>query len=180
MDQRENHLVDEALEVSDQPLSPATKKQRKFVLQIVQPSLIGLMDGSVSSLSPVFAAAYATRSSHTAFLIGLATSVGAGISMAFAEALSDDGKVTGRGNPWVRGGVCGLMTFLGAFGHTVPFLIPDFTKALWIAIVVVVVELLLISWVRHRYMDTPLLKAAFQVIVGGTLVFIAGILIGQG
>jgi VIT1/CCC1 family predicted Fe2+/Mn2+ transporter len=158
---------------------PPDDRKRAFVLGVVQPGLAGLMDGSVSSLAPLFAAAFATRDSRTAFLVGLATAVGAGISMAFSEALSDDGKLSGRGNPWLRGSVCGLMTFLGAVGHTLPFLIPDFRLAAAIAIGVVVVELLVIAWVRHRYMDTPLLSATFQVVVGGVIVFAAGILIGS-
>ena len=153
-------------------------KQRNFILSVVQPSLAGLMDGSISSLAPLFAAAFATRDSHTAFLVGLATAIGAGISMAFSEGLSDDGKLSGRGSPWVRGMVCGLMTFLGALGHTLPFLIPAFLTAALIAAAVVIVELLLIAWIRNRYMDTPLLAATFQVVVGGVIVFLAGILIG--
>ena len=154
-------------------------KQRAFVLSVVQPGLAGLMDGSISSLAPLFAAASATRDSHTAFLVGLATAVGAGISMAFSEGLSDDGKLSGRGSPWLRGAVCGLMTFLGAVGHTLPFLIPAFLTATLIAGGVVMVELLLIAWIRNRYMDTPLLAATFQVVVGGVIVFLAGILIGS-
>jgi rubrerythrin len=154
-------------------------QRRLFVLQIVQPGLAGLMDGSVSTLAPVFAAAFATRQSWDAFLVGLAASIGAGISMGFAEALSDDGSLTGRGLPWVRGGICGLMTAAGGIGHTLPFLIPSFHMALLVAIAVVVVELAAISYIRHRYMDTPLLQAAFQVLVGGALVFIVGILIGS-
>src|SRR5437899_217792 len=136
------------------------------------------MDGSVSSLAPVFAAAFATRSSHDAFLVGLAASVGAGISMGFAEALSDDGSMTGRGKPLLRGLVCGLMTTAGGIGHTLPFLISGFRTATAVASGVVAIELLAISFVRNRYMDTPFLSAAFQVIVGGVLVFLAGILIG--
>ncbi|HLI29679.1 MAG TPA: ferritin family protein [Terriglobia bacterium] len=154
-------------------------QRRLFVLQIVQPGLAGLMDGSVSTLAPVFAAAFATRSSGDAFLVGLAASVGAGISMGFAEALSDDGALTGRGHPWLRGVVEGLMTTAGGIGHTLPFLIPNFKIAMTAAICVVLVELSIISYVRHRYMDTPFLSAAFQVIVGGLLVFVAGILIGS-
>lgn len=154
-------------------------EERAFILSVVQPGLAGLMDGSVSSLAPLFAAAFATRDSRMAFLVGLATAVGAGISMAFSEALSDDGKISGRGNPWLRGPVCGGMTFLGAIGHTLPFLISNFDVAMAIAAVIVVVELLAIAWVRHRYMDTPLLQASFQVIVGGAIVFVAGILIGS-
>jgi len=153
--------------------------KRRFVLQIVQPGLAGLMDGSVSTLAPVFAAAFATRSSWDAFLVGLAASLGAGISMGFAEAMSDDGVLSGRGRPWARGTVCGLMTTAGGIGHTLPFLIGDFYYATALAVAIVAVELGVIAWIRHRYMDTPLMAAAFQVIVGGTLVFIVGILIGS-
>jgi erythrin-vacuolar iron transport family protein len=153
--------------------------RRLFVLQIVQPGLAGLMDGSVSTLAPLFAAAFATHSSWAAFLVGLAASVGAGISMGFAEALSDDGSLTGRGHPWVRGVVCGLMTTAGGIGHTMPFLISNFHLALTVAGAVVAVELGVISYIRHRYMDTPFLSATFQVVVGGVLVFLSGILIGS-
>jgi VIT1/CCC1 family predicted Fe2+/Mn2+ transporter len=137
------------------------------------------MDGSVSTLAPVFAAAFATRSSPDAFLVGLAASVGAGISMGFAEALSDDGSLTGRGHPWVRGFICGLMTMAGGIGHTLPFLIRDFRLATTAAVAVVTAELAAISYIRHRYMDTPFLSAAFQVVVGGVLVFLTGIVIGS-
>ncbi len=154
-------------------------QRRLFVLQIVQPGLAGLMDGSVSTLAPVFAAAFATKNSWDAFLVGLAASIGAGISMAFAEALSDDGSLTGRGRPVLRGGVTGLMTTAGGIGHTLPFLIQDFRVAFIAAVMVVAVELGVIAWVRNRYMDTPLLSAAFQVVVGGVLVFLAGIWIGS-
>jgi rubrerythrin len=154
-------------------------QHRMFVLQYVQPGLAGLMDGSVSTLAPLFAAAFATRNPWETFLVGLAASVGAGISMAFAEALSDDGSLTGRGTPWIRGSVTGLMTAVGGLGHTLPYLIPDFWTATVLAFAVVIVELAAISWIRHRYMDTPLLSAAFQVMVGGALVFAAGILIGS-
>src|SRR3989440_11983479 len=150
-----------------------------FVLQYVQPGLAGLMDGSVSTLAPLFAAAFATHNTWETFLVGMAASVGAGISMAFAEALSDDGSLTGRGAPVVRGAVCGVMTAIGGLGHTLPYLIPDFWIATSVSIVVVIVELAAISWIRWRFMDTPLLSAAFQVMVGGMLVFIAGILIGS-
>ena len=153
--------------------------RRLFVLQIVQPGLAGLMDGSVSTLAPLFAAAFATRNSWDAFLVGLAASVGAGISMGFAEALSDDGSLTGRGYPWVRGVVCGLMTTVGGIGHTLPYLIADFHLATILAVAVVLVELAAISYIRYRYMDTPFLSAAFQVMVGGALVFLAGIVIGS-
>ena len=154
-------------------------QRRMFVLQVVQPGLAGLMDGSVSTLAPLFAAAFATHSSRDALLVGLASSVGAGISMAFAEALSDDGAISGRGHPLIRGGVCGLMTAAGGLGHTLPFILPDFHAAFTIAVAVVVVELIAISWIRHHYMETPFLSAAFQVIVGGVLVFVAGIIIGS-
>ena len=152
---------------------------RAFVLQYVQPGLAGLMDGSVSTLAPLFAAAFATGRSWDAFLVGMAASIGAGISMGFAEALSDDGSITGRGHPWMRGFVCGLMTTLGGLGHTLPFLIPDFHVATTLAVAVVLVELWAIAWVRARYMDTPFLQAAFQVVLGGVLVFVTGILIGS-
>ena len=153
--------------------------RRMFLLQYVQPGLAGLMDGSVSTLAQLFAAAFATHSTWETFLVGMAASVGAGISMGFAEALSDDGSLTGRGTPWVRGTICGLMTTLGGIGHTLPYLIPDFWTATALAIAVVAVELALISWIRYRYMDTPFLNAAFQVVIGGVLVFLAGILIGS-
>jgi erythrin-vacuolar iron transport family protein len=154
-------------------------QRRLFVLQIVQPGLTGLMDGSVSTLAPVFAAAFATQSSHDAFVVGLAASVGAGISMGFAEGVSDDGSLTGRGRPLLRGIVCGLMTAAGGIGHTLPFLIANFRTATAVAVFVVAIELLLISWIRNRYMDTPFLRAAFQVVVGGVLVFLVGIWIGS-
>jgi len=153
-------------------------RQRLFVLQIVQPGLAGLMDGSVSTLAPVFAAAIATQNAWSAFVVGMAASVGAGISMGFAEALSDDGSLTGRGHPVIRGVVCGLMTALGGVGHTLPFLLPHFHAAFVAAVAVVAVELAVITWVRHRYMDTPALSAAIQVFVGGVLVFLTGLLIG--
>ncbi len=151
---------------------------RLFVLQIIQPGLAGLMDGSVSTLAPLFAAAFATKNPHDAFIVGLAASVGAGISMGFAEALSDDGSLTGRGKPFLRGLVCGLMTTLGGIGHTLPYLIPNFQLATTVAMAVVVAELFAISYIRNRYMDTPFLQAAFQVVIGGLLVFLSGILIG--
>ena len=154
-------------------------QRRLFVLQIVQPGLAGLMHGSVSTLAPVFAAAFATTDSWTAFRVGLAASAGAGISMGFAEALSDDGSLTGRGHPWVRGVVCGAMTTLGGIGHTLPFLLKDFRMALWAATAVVFAELALITWIRHRYMDSPWVSAALQVGLGGVLVFVTGWLIGS-
>ena len=152
--------------------------RRNFVLQIVQPGLVGLMDGSVSTLAPVFAAAFATHQPFQAFQVGLAASVGAGISMGFAEALADDGKLSGRGTPLIRGVVCGLMTTAGGIGHTLPFLIPDLRLALLIAFVVVLVELAAITWIRWRYMDSAPLPAAVQILFGGGLVFAAGIIIG--
>ena len=154
-------------------------ERRMFILQYIQPGLAGLMDGSVSTLAPVFAAAFATRDSHDAFLVGMAASIGAGISMGFAEALSDDGVLSGRGHPYIRGTICGLMTTLGGIGHTLPFLISGFAVAMAVAVAVVAVELAVIAWIRHRYMDTPLMAATFQVVVGGVLVFITGILIGS-
>jgi len=181
--ERQHSAKAESLE--KEHLTPDVRKQeevahrRLFLLQIIQPGLAGLMDGSVSTLAPVFAAAFATRSSMTAFLVGLAASVGAGISMGFAEALSDDGSLTGRGRPIVRGVICGLMTATGGIGHTLPFLIGNFNLAMTAAVIVVAAELATISFIRHRYMDTPFLSAAFQVVVGGVLVFLTGILIGS-
>ena len=148
------------------------------MLQVVQPGLAGLMDGSVSTLAPLFAAAFATRDTSDTLLVGLAAAMGAGISMGFAEALSDDGSLTGRGRPLARGFVCGLMTALGGLGHTLPYLIPDYQTATWLAVGVVLVELVVIAWIRHRYMDTPLVSAVFQVVLGGLLVFLTGVLIG--
>jgi rubrerythrin len=183
--QEERSHEDRAEKLTADKLQPNVKseedeaRRRLFVLQIVQPGLAGLMDGSVSTLAPVFAAALATHKSWDAFLVGLAASVGAGISMGFAEALSDDGSLTGRGHPWFRGLICGAMTSLGGIGHTLPFLIADFRAAMVAAIVVVLVELGVISWIRHRYMDTPPLSAALQVGLGGALVFLTGILIGS-
>ncbi len=153
--------------------------RRQFVLRVVQPGLAGLMDGSVSTLAPVFASAFATGRSWDAFLVGLAASIGAGISMGFAEALSDNGSLTGRGAPVVRGAITGLMTTIGGIGHTLPFLIPDFWTAMAVAIGVVVVELGVISWIRWKYMDTPPISATVQVALGGALVFACGILIGN-
>jgi len=155
-------------------------ERRLFVLRFVQPGLAGLMDGSVSTLAPLFAAAFATTNTMATFKVGLAASVGAGISMGFAEAMSDDGKLSGRGSPLIRGTVCGLMTTVGGLGHTMPYLIRNFHTATSIAIAVVVIELGVIAWIRKRYMDTPLLSAIFQVVVGGVLVFLVGWLIGSG
>jgi rubrerythrin len=157
----------------------SARQKRLFVLQVIQPGLAGLMDGSVSTLAPLFAAAFATRSSGNTFLVGLAAAVGAGISMGFAEALSDDGSLTGRGHPWLRGSVCGLMTTLGGIGHTLPYLIGNLRTATGIAVGVVLAELGVISWVRHKFMDTPLVSALLQVVLGGLLVFLAGVLIGR-
>ena len=170
---QEKHLTETAKSEEEQ------SHKRLFMLQFVQPGLAGLMDGSVSTLAPLFAAAFATHKSWDAFLVGMAASLGAGISMGFAESLSDDGSLTGRGSPWIRGTVTGLMTTAGGLGHTLPFLIPDFHVATVIAVVVVAIELGAISFIRHRYMDTPFLQAAFQVIVGGVLVFLTGWLIGS-
>jgi len=180
--ERQHSALAESLEQKE--LTPDVRAEeertgrRMFVLQIIQPGLAGLMDGSVSTLAPIFAAAFATHKSWDAFLVGLAASVGAGISMAFAEALSDDGSLTGRGRPIVRGLVTGAMTAAGGLGHTLPFVISSFHTAFLVAVLVVAVELAIISYVRHRFMDTPLLSSAFQVIVGGTLVFAVGIIIG--
>jgi erythrin-vacuolar iron transport family protein len=183
--QEERSHENRAEQLEKDKLRPDVKREedeanrRLFVLQIVQPGLAGLMDGSVSTLAPVFAAAFATHKSWDAFLVGLAASLGAGISMGFAEALSDDGSLTGRGHPWARGLICGLMTALGGIGHTLPFLIPEFHAAMVAAVAVVLVELGVISWIRHRYMETPALSAALQVGLGGVLVFVTGVLIGS-
>ncbi|MDA8110577.1 MAG: rubrerythrin [Betaproteobacteria bacterium] len=171
--------------LGDKFLTPETMhteretQRRLFLLQFIQPGLAGLMDGSVSTLAPLFAAAFATHSTWSTFLVGLAAAIGAGISMAFAEALSDDGALTGRGSPVIRGTVTGVMTALGGLGHTLPYLIPQFHLATMLAVAVVAVELVAIAWVRQRYMDTPFGLAVLQVIVGGLLVFAAGVLIGQ-
>ncbi|MCL2648991.1 MAG: hypothetical protein FWD61_18665 [Phycisphaerales bacterium] len=159
-------------------------KRRLLVLQVIQPGLAGLMDGSVSTLAPLFAAAFASTKLHEynswlPFKVGLAASLGAGISMGFAEALSDDGSLTGRGRPLIRGVACGLMTTAGGIGHTLPFLIPNFRIAFWLAIVIVAVELVTISWIRHRFMESPWLIATLQVVLGGVIVLLAGILIGS-
>jgi rubrerythrin len=181
----ERHHTQMANEYEEKHLTEKAKSEeeeshkRLFVLQFVQPGLAGLMDGSVSTLAPLFAAAFATQKSWDAFLVGMAASLGAGISMGFAESLSDDGSLTGRGSPWIRGTVTGLMTTAGGLGHTLPFLIPDFRLATIIAVIIVAIELGSISYIRHRYMDTPFLQAAFQVIVGGVLVFLTGWLIGS-
>jgi rubrerythrin len=163
----------------DAKLEEQDAERKLFLLQVIQPGLVGLMDGSVSTLAPLFAAAFATGDTWETFLVGSAASVGAGISMGFAEALSDDGKLTGRGHPLIRGLAAGVMTTVGGLGHALPYLIPDFQLATWIAIVVVFFELWAISWIRYKYMDTPFLRAAFQIAVGGFLVFLTGILIGS-
>ena len=178
-EERQHAHIAEQLAQTDLSEGDKAQAKRLFLLQIVQPGLAGLMDGSVSTLAPLFAAAFATHNSWQTFLVGLAASVGAGISMGFAEALSDDGTLTGRGHPWARGFVCGAMTMLGGIGHTLPYLISNVKMATSIAVGVVLAELGIISWVRHRYMDTPLGSAILQVALGGALVFLAGILIGN-
>jgi rubrerythrin len=182
-ERKHSHLA-EALARAPEPQEEAAARKRLFVLQVIQPGLAGLMDGSVSTLAPLFAAAVATQNNPETFKVGLAASVGAGISMAFAEALSDDGSLTGRGRPLIRGVVCGLMTTLGGIGHSLPYLIPQrvprsYEIATGIAVAVVLVELIVIAWIRRRYMDTPWSSAMIQVIVGGLLVFLTGILIGS-
>jgi rubrerythrin len=173
-------------ELSETNLPENTRKaedataERRFMLQYIQPGLVGLMDGSVSTLAPIFASAFSTHKPFDAFLVGLAASIGAGISMGFAEALSDDGSLTGRGTPIYRGAITGLMTTIGGLGHTLPFLINNFHVALILAFAVVVVELAVISWVRWRFMDTSPVRATLQVALGGALVFATGILIGTG
>ena len=182
-EERKHERVSALMDPSQQEVSEREEEskvaRRLFVLQVVQPGLAGLMDGSVSTLAPLFAAAFATRHTWETFLVGMAASVGAGISVGFAEALSDDGSLTGRGRPYLRGIICGLMTFVGGVGHALPFLIPHFLTATTVATLVVVAELLAIAWIRNRYMDTPFVAATLQVVVGGVLVFLAGILIGS-
>lgn len=153
---------------------------RQFILTWVQPGLAGLMDGSVSTLAPIFATAFATQDTWTTFLVGLAASVGAGISMGFTEAASDDGELSGRGSPTKRGFASGIMTTVGGLGHALPYLITDFWTATIIAIIVVFVELWAIAWIQNKYMETPFFRAALQVVLGGALVFGAGVLIGSG
>jgi rubrerythrin len=178
-----------AAKLTDEILSPDVRaeedktRRRVFVLQYVQPGLAGLMDGSVSTLAPLFAAAFATHHNWQTLLVGLAASIGAGISMGFAEALSDDGSLTGRGSPWLRGLTCGLMTTIGGLGHTLPYLVPDtWANAFWVATglasIVVFFELWAIAYIRARYMDTPFLQAVFQIVLGGVIVLGVGILIG--
>ena len=170
---QEKHLTEDARAREDK------SHEKLFVLQIVQPGLAGLIDGSISTLAPIFAAAYATHRTWEAFLVGLAASIGAGISMGFTEALSDDGSLTGRGSPWIRGAATGLMTTAGGMGHTLPFLIKDFRVAMIVAFLVVGLELATISFIRHKYMDSPFLQVTFQVLIGGILVLLTGILIGS-
>ncbi len=175
---KEAHLTDTAAGEED------AARHRQFVLTYVQPGLAGLIDGSVSTLAPLFAAAFATHNNWNTFLVGLAASVGAGISMGITEAMSDDGIISGRGSPWLRGLVCGLMTAIGGIGHSLPYLVPDtmanaFYIATAIAAVIVAIELVAIAWIRTRYMDTPFLRSVFQVVVGGVLVLLAGIFIGS-
>jgi rubrerythrin len=163
----------------DAKLEEAEARKKLFLLQVIQPGLVGLMDGSVSTLAPLFAAAFATHDTWQTFLVGLAAALGAGISMGLAEALSDDGKLSGRGRPLIRGLASGVMTMIGGLGHALPYLIPDFWTATITAMIVVFFELWAISWIRWKYMDTPFLRAAFQVAVGGALVFLTGIFIGS-
>ncbi len=173
-DLRAQHLGEDVQSSEDE------KAHRQFVLTWVQPGLAGLMDGSVSTLAPIFAVAFATQDTWTTFLVGLAASVGAGISMGFTEAASDDGEISGRGAPWKRGIASGVMTTLGGLGHALPYLIPNFWTATVIAVIVVFIELWAIAWIQNRYMDTPFLRATLQVVLGGALVLAAGILIGSG
>jgi erythrin-vacuolar iron transport family protein len=166
--------------VSDDAKSEeAATERRQFILTYVQPGLAGLMDGSVSTLAPIFATAFATQDTWTTFLVGLSASVGAGISMGFTEAAHDDGKISGRGSPVKRGFASGIMTAIGGLGHALPYLIPHFWTATGLAAVVVVIELFAITWIQNRYMETPWLRAATQVLLGGALVFAAGVLIGN-
>ena len=177
-EERKHIYTAKAMEAAADVDAEKDAQNRLFLLQVVQPGLVGLMDGSVSTLAPIFAAAFATHNSFYTFLIGLAAALGAGISMGFAEALSDDGTLTGRGHPWMRGSITGLMTTLGGLGHTLPYLIPNVYTATTIAVIVVIIELFVIAWIRNKYMDTPLTTAIFQVVVGGILVFLSGVIIG--
>lgn len=175
---KDEHLTEDAHE------EEKAMRHRQFVLTYVQPGLAGLIDGSVSTLAPLFAAAFATKNNWDTFLVGLAASVGAGISMGITEAMSDDGMISGRGSPWTRGVVCGVMTAVGGLGHTLPYLVPTsmlngFYIATTIAAIIVAIELVAIAWIRTKYMDTPFLRSIFQVVVGGVLVLLAGILIGS-
>ncbi|QFT91252.1 Rubrerythrin [Roseovarius sp. THAF9] len=176
---RAGELEEQHLDADARDSEERTAK-RQFLLTWVQPGLAGLMDGSVSTLAPIFATAFATQDTWTTFLVGLAASVGAGISMGFTEAASDDGELSGRGSPVKRGFASGIMTTVGGLGHALPYLIPDFWTATIIAVIVVFVELWAIAWIQNRYMETPFFRAAFQVVLGGALVFAAGVLIGSG
>ena len=173
-------------ELADEHLTDAAREEegavahREFILTWVQPGLAGLMDGSVSTLAPIFATAFATHDTWTTFLVGLAASLGAGISMGFTEAASDDGVVSGRGSPIKRGVASGVMTAIGGLGHALPYLIPHFWTATIIACIVVFIELWVIAWIQNRWMQTPFWRAALQVVVGGGLVFATGVLIGSG
>lgn len=171
----DDRLIDDGARASEGDIA-----KRQFILTWVQPGLAGLMDGSVSTLAPIFATAFATQDTWTTFLVGLAASVGAGISMGFTEAASDDGELSGRGSPIKRGFASGIMTTLGGLGHALPYLIPDFWTATTVAILIVFFELWAIAWIQNRFMDTPFFRAAFQVVLGGALVFAAGVLIGSG
>ena len=177
--EKANDLTEQHLD-GDQKSAEESAAHRQFVLTWVQPGLAGLMDGSVSTLAPIFAVAFATQDTWTTFLVGLAASVGAGISMGFTEAASDDGQISGRGSPYKRGFASGIMTTVGGLGHALPYLITDFWTATTIALIVVFIELWAIAWIQNRYMDTPFAKAIFQVVLGGALVFAAGALIGSG
>ncbi len=178
-EERHHALAAEALGQTQLSDAERAHEKRRFALQVIQPGLAGLMDGSVSTLAPLFAARFATGNHWETFLVGLAASLGAGISMGFAEALSDDGTLTGRGHPWARGWVCGAMTAAGGLGHTLPFLIHDINFATALALAVVCVELGVIAWIRHKYMDSPWTAATLQVVLGGVLVFLVGMLIGS-
>jgi erythrin-vacuolar iron transport family protein len=177
--ERADHLADKHLD-EDAKSQEESAAHRQFVLTWVQPGLAGLMDGSVSTLAPIFAVAFATQDTWTTFLVGLAASVGAGISMGFTEAASDDGQISGRGSPYKRGLAAGVMTTVGGLGHALPYLITDFWTATTVALIVVFVELWAIAWIQNKYMQTPWLRAIFQVVLGGALVFAAGVLIGSG
>lgn len=179
--EEERHHAATAEQIAHTKLSAeeSAREKRLFLLQVVQPGLAGLMDGSVSTLAPLFAAAFATHNSLATLQVGLAASLGAGISMGFAEALSDDGSLTGRGHPWARGLICGMMTAVGGLGHSLPYLIPNVKTATAVAVAVVLVELNIIAWVRHKYMDTPWSSALVQVVLGGLLVFLVGVVIGS-
>jgi rubrerythrin len=178
-EERKHSNMAKSMEANANVESEQETQNRLFLLQVIQPGLVGLMDGSVSTLAPIFAAAFATHNSFYTFLVGLAAAIGAGISMGFAEALSDDGSLTGRGHPLMRGIITGFMTTVGGLGHTLPYLIPHIYTATTVAVIVVIIELIVIAWIRNKYMDTPLGTAVFQVVVGGLLVFLSGVLIGN-